>query len=88
MVTPISEVTYVRSAPQIAPPSQVEFSKREPVFSMRFLVVGVPFHSQYLRDAVDEVIYQIRTSVMRPMRSFGLRKCSNSDLPHREWWVE
>ena len=25
---------------------------------MRFLVVGVPFHSQYLRDAVDKVIYE------------------------------
>jgi fatty acid synthase subunit alpha, fungi type len=29
-----------------------------PVFSMLFLVVGVPFHSQYVRDAVDKVIYQ------------------------------
>ena len=34
------------------------FSKRKPVFSMRFLVVGVPFHSQYLRDAADKVISQ------------------------------
>ena len=25
---------------------------------MRFLVVGVPFHSLYLRDAADKVIYQ------------------------------
>ena len=25
---------------------------------MCFLVVGVPFHSQYLRDAADKVIYQ------------------------------
>jgi fatty acid synthase subunit alpha len=25
---------------------------------MRFLVVGVPFHSQYLWDAADKVIYQ------------------------------
>ena len=37
---------------------KVEFSKRKPVFSMRFLVVGAPFHSQYLRDAADKVIYQ------------------------------
>jgi fatty acid synthase subunit alpha len=36
--------------------STVEFSKRKPVFSARFLVVGVPFHSQYLRDATDKVI--------------------------------
>ena len=25
---------------------------------MRFLVVGMPFHSQYLRDAADKVFYQ------------------------------
>jgi len=25
---------------------------------MRFLVVGVPFHSQYLRDATDKVVYE------------------------------
>ena len=25
---------------------------------MRFLVAGVPFHSQYLQDAADNVIYQ------------------------------
>ncbi len=38
--------------------SKVEFSKRKPVFSARFLVVGVPFHSQYLRDATDKVIFE------------------------------
>jgi hypothetical protein len=38
--------------------SKVKFSKRKPVFSMRFLVVGVLFHSQYLRDAADKAIYQ------------------------------
>jgi len=38
--------------------SKVEFSKRKPVFNMRSLVVGVPFHSQYLRDAADKVIHQ------------------------------
>ncbi|KAN0109683.1 hypothetical protein V8E52_009029 [Russula decolorans] len=45
-------------APNSSDQSKVEFSKRKPVFSMRFLVVGVPFHSQYLRDAADKVIYQ------------------------------
>jgi malonyl CoA-acyl carrier protein transacylase len=43
-------------APNGSDQSKVEFSKRKPVFSARFLVVGVPFHSQYLRDATDSVI--------------------------------
>ena len=33
-----------------------EFSKRESVFSARFPIVGVPFLSQYLRDATDKAI--------------------------------
>jgi fatty acid synthase subunit alpha, fungi type len=45
-------------APNGSDQSKVEFSKRKPVFSLRFLVVSVPFHSQYLRDAADKVIYQ------------------------------
>jgi len=45
-------------APNGSDQSKVEFSKRKPVFSMRFLVVGVPFHSQYLRDATDKVVYE------------------------------
>jgi fatty acid synthase subunit alpha len=45
-------------APNGSDQSKVEFSKRKPVFSLRFLVVGVPFHSQYLRDAADKVVYQ------------------------------
>ena len=36
--------------------TKVEFSERKPVFSARFLIVGMPFHSQYLRDAMDKVI--------------------------------
>lgn len=40
-------------APSGLDQSKVPFSKRKPVFHVRFLVVGVPFHSPYLRDAVD-----------------------------------
>jgi fatty acid synthase subunit alpha, fungi type len=51
-------VTNLRKirAPNGADQSKVEFSKRKPVFSARFLVVGVPFHSQYLRDATDKIV--------------------------------
>ena len=43
-------------APNGSDQSKVEFAKQKPVFSMRFLVVGVPFHSQYLWDAANKVI--------------------------------
>jgi hypothetical protein len=46
-------------APNGADQSKVEFSKRKPVFSARFLVVGVPFHRQYLRDATDKIVNDI-----------------------------
>ncbi len=51
-------VTNLRKirAPNGSDQSKVEFSKRKPVFNARFLVVGVPFHSQYLQDATDKVI--------------------------------
>jgi hypothetical protein len=29
--------------------------RSQPLFSMRFLVVGMPFHGQYLQDAADKV---------------------------------
>ena len=38
------------------PMAPTEFSKRELVFNARFPVVGVPFLSQYLRDATDKAI--------------------------------
>ena len=49
---------YTICAPNGSDQSKVEFAKQKPVFSMCFLVVGVPFHSQYLWDAVDKVISQ------------------------------
>ncbi|KAF5389975.1 hypothetical protein D9757_013855 [Collybiopsis confluens] len=43
-------------APSGADQSKIPFSQRKPVFSLRFLVVGVPFHSVYLAKATDKVI--------------------------------
>ena len=36
--------------------SKVPFSQRKAVFSIRFLVVGVPYHSEYLKDAAAKVV--------------------------------
>jgi fatty acid synthase subunit alpha, fungi type len=36
--------------------SKVPFSQRKPVFSIRFLVVGVPYHSAYLEGVREKVI--------------------------------
>ena len=51
-------VTNLRKirAPNGVDQSKVEYSKRKPIFSARFLVVGVPFHSQYLQGAADKVV--------------------------------
>ena len=45
-------------APNGSDQSKVKFAKQKPVFSMCFLVMGVPFYSQYLQDAADKVISQ------------------------------
>ena len=51
-------VTSLRKvkAPTGADQSKVPFSQRKPVFSTRFLVVGVPYHSEYLIDATEKLI--------------------------------
>ncbi|EAU85370.1 fatty acid synthetase alpha subunit [Coprinopsis cinerea okayama7 len=51
-------VTSLRKikAPSGADQSKIPFSQRKPVFSTRFLVVGVPYHSDYLTGLTDKVI--------------------------------
>jgi len=51
-------VTALRKvrAPSDLDQSKVPFSKRKPAFHVRFLLVGVPFHSPYLTDAVDVLL--------------------------------
>jgi len=51
-------VTALRKvrAPSGLDQSKVPFSKRKPVFHVRFLLVGVPFHSPYLTDAIDVLL--------------------------------
>ncbi|THH15787.1 hypothetical protein EW146_g4747 [Bondarzewia mesenterica] len=50
-------VTSLRKvrAPSGLDQSKVPFSQRKPVFFVRFLVVGVPYHSEYLRSATEKV---------------------------------
>ncbi|EJU05022.1 fatty acid synthase [Dacryopinax primogenitus] len=45
-------------APSGLDQSKIPFSQRKPVFSVRFLVVGVPYHSKYVIAGVDKVIEQ------------------------------
>jgi fatty acid synthase subunit alpha len=54
LVTNLRKVRTANGADQ----SKVEFSKRKPVFSACFLLIGVPFHSQYFEDATAKVIYK------------------------------
>ncbi|KAF5337910.1 hypothetical protein D9758_013124 [Tetrapyrgos nigripes] len=43
-------------APNGAEQNKIPFSQRKPVFSVRFLVVNVPYHSDYLRTATDKLL--------------------------------
>ncbi|KAF9467993.1 fatty acid synthase [Collybia nuda] len=51
-------VTSLRKvrAPSGLDQSKIPFSQRKPVFSVRFLVVGVPYHSEYLGGITDILI--------------------------------
>ncbi|KAF8907276.1 fatty acid synthase [Gymnopilus junonius] len=51
-------VTSLRKvkAPSGLDQSKIPFSQRKPVFSIRFLVVGVPYHSEYLVEVTQKLI--------------------------------
>lgn len=51
-------VTNLRKvrAPSGLDQSKIPFSQRKPVFSVRFLVVGVPYHSGYLSGATEKLV--------------------------------
>lgn len=50
-------VTHLRKvrAPSGLDQSKVPFSQRKPVFAVRFLVVGVPYHSEYLAGVTKKM---------------------------------
>ncbi|KAI5122922.1 hypothetical protein M0805_007600 [Coniferiporia weirii] len=49
----------IRAAPGLDQ-SKIPFSQRKPVFSVRFLVVGVPYHSEYLKGATEKVLEDLQ----------------------------
>jgi fatty acid synthase subunit beta len=50
-------VTVLRKvkAPSGTDQSKVPYSQRKPVFSVRYLVIGVPYHSRYLEGAAEKL---------------------------------
>ncbi|KAH9810339.1 hypothetical protein DFH28DRAFT_903061 [Melampsora americana] len=46
--------------------SKIPFSKRLPVFSMRFLPIGVPYHSNYLEGCTTELLKPIEEGGISP----------------------
>ena len=52
LVTSLRKVRAAQGADQ----SKIPFSQRKPTFFVRFLVVGVPYHSEYLQGATDSVV--------------------------------
>jgi fatty acid synthase subunit beta len=61
-------VTNLRKvkAPSGADQSKVAYSQRKPVFSIRFLVVAVPYHSPYLRGVTDTVMEEDLDELWEP----------------------
>lgn len=51
----VSSLRKVR-APSGLDQSKTPFSQRKPVFSIRFLAVGVPYHSEYLVGATEKFV--------------------------------
>ncbi|KZV73056.1 hypothetical protein PENSPDRAFT_537400, partial [Peniophora sp. CONT] len=70
--------------------NKVPFSQRKPVVFLRFLVVGVPYHSQYLKDGVEQLLQEdlkgeelfeasaLQTTVFNTEDGSDLRKASGS----------
>ena len=54
-------VTSLRKvrAPSGMDQNKIPFSQRKPVFSVRFLVVGVPYHSGYLSGATEKLMVDL-----------------------------
>ena len=61
-------VTSLRKirAPSGLDQSKVPFSQRKPVFSVRFLVVGVPYHSKYLEGLTDKLMEDLGEELWTP----------------------
>ena len=53
-------------APSGLDQSKIPFSQRKPVFSVRFLVVGVPYHSEYLNGTTDQLLEDLEEELWQP----------------------
>lgn len=47
--------------------SKIAFSQRKPVFSVRFLVINAPYHSDYLKGATDKVVADLQSDLWKPV---------------------
>ncbi|RDX57079.1 fatty acid synthase [Lentinus brumalis] len=67
-------VTHLRKvrAPSGLDQSKIPFSQRKPVFSVRFLVVGVPYHSKYLESVTDGVLEDLENQELWKPEDLGI----------------
>ena len=67
-------VTHLRKvrAPSGLDQSKIPFSQRKPVFSVRFLVIGVPYHSKYLEGVTDEVMDDLENQELWTKEDLGI----------------
>ncbi|KAL5526485.1 FAS2 [Sanghuangporus sanghuang] len=61
----VASLRKVRAPPGLDQ-SKIPFSQRKPVFSARFLAVGVPYHSAYLNDVTDRVLEDLNEELWTP----------------------
>jgi len=67
-------------APSGLDQSKIPFSQRKPVFSMRFLVVGVPYHSNHLRGVTDKVVSEdLRNEELWTAEKLGIAVYNTED---------
>jgi len=59
-------------APSGADQSGIPFSQRKPVFSIRFLVIGVPCHSKYLHGVTESVMNNLDRIELRSAADLGI----------------
>ncbi|KAI0046589.1 fatty acid synthase [Auriscalpium vulgare] len=85
----VTSLRKIKAAPGVEQ-SKIPFSQRKPVFFVRFLVVGVPFHSLHLKEATEKLVAedlagqelwtvdQLQIAVFNTEDGSDLRKASGS----------
>ena len=59
--------------------SKTPFSQRKPVFSIRFLLVGVPYHRKYLHGVTDTVEEDLEDKELWEVKDLKIPVCKTKN---------